>query len=148
MSNSLYIITGMVPLTISTRPPKQEPPTFEEILDKYEVDLTQLCKPCPRDIRVRVASKLKDWYKLGTYLPGVPYNKLEELKYDYRVNRFTAQRAEAVMDLWSDMYEEKATYIVLMKALVKCGEREIVISMIKWINEKNIATRPGEFQSV
>ena len=125
---------------------KSRPPTLDEFLHRYGVNQDQLYKPCTRDIRVRVASLIKDWYKLGFCLLGFSReNWLKELKQDYVKNRLTHQRAEAVLDHWSEIEEEKATYNKLIKALMFCEERDIVQSVVKWISEMNISTRPGVY---
>ena len=125
---------------------KSGPPTVDEFLHKYGVNHDQLYKPCPRDIRVRVANLIKDWYKVGMCLLGFSReNWLKELKRDYAKNWLTHQRAEAVMDYWSEIDEEKATYNKLINVLMLCEEREIVQSVIKWISEMKISTRPGTY---
>ena len=116
-----------------------EPPTLQQILEHRGMTVAELQKPCPRDIQARVAPRLKDWYQLGQWLM-LDNHRLKE---GLRNGRYLARPGEFVLDEWSNRFGDKASYIHLMNALVNCRQRELVESMIEWIKEKRISTRPG-----
>ena len=80
------------------------------------VPLQKLDEPCSDEHLITISSDLTQWRAVAPYL-GLKEGDIEEIETDARTE---SQKRSKVLRKWKDKYSSKATYRVLMEALLKC----------------------------
>lgn len=96
--------------------------SLEEILSQHDLKREDLERECPKDTRLEIALKLTDWKITGRYL-GIPEEKLVAIERD---NNSEEDRRIALLEVWNQREDERATYIQLMSALSNQGRQDLV----------------------
>ena len=103
--------------------------TFEDILSACGLAKERLQQECSREIVLEIATKLKDWKMVGSYL-SMPSEKLKAIELE---NDTEDQRKVALFDTWREREGTAANYTKLTNALYRHGRRDLVESLCKAI---------------
>ena len=97
-------------------------PSLEEIISGHGLTRKDLESVCPRDVRHEVALKVEDWKMVG-HLFNVPQEKLTAIDLE---NRTEDQRRVALLDTWSNIEGEGASYLKLAHVLNQRRRNDLV----------------------
>ena len=94
----------------------QAPPTLDDLVRVTGVPLQKLDEPCSDEHLITISSDLTQWRTVAPYL-GLKESDIEEIETDARTE---SQKRSKALRKWKNKYSFKATYRVLMEALLKC----------------------------
>ena len=97
-------------------------PTLKDILFRHGLEERDLERECPRDIRHRIAAKIKDWKMVGYYLEF----SAERLAAIDRENDTEDQRKVALLDSWGNREGRGASFLKLADALHRRERADLV----------------------
>ena len=101
--------------------------TFEDILSACGLTKEKLQRECSREIVLEIATKLRDWKMVGSYL-NIPPEQLTAIE---RENYTENQRKVAMLDTWHEREGTAASYMRLTSALYRHGRRDLIESLCK-----------------
>ena len=102
-------------------------PSLEKILSRHGLKRDHLECVCPRDVRIRVAVKLKDWKMVGYYF-GFKNEELAAIDREYETED---QRKVALLDAWSAREGSGASCLKLADVLHERGRNDILELLCK-----------------
>ena len=94
----------------------QAPPTLDDLVRVTGVPPQKLDKPCSDEHLRDISSNLTQWRTVAPHL-GLKEGDIEEIETDARTE---SQKRSKVLRKWKNKYSFKASYRVLMEALLKC----------------------------
>ena len=111
--------------------------SLRDILDHYSLVTQDLTKECPREIRIKIALKLKDWKVFGNILL-IPKEILASIDAG---NRTEDQKKIALFDSWHEVESKDATSLRLAEKLCEHNRRDLVCYLCELIQSH---TKPKE----
>ena len=95
---------------------------LEDALSHHGVKKKDLERECSKEVRIRIATKLADWKKLGHYLK-LSKEKLYAIDQE---NETEDQRKIALLDAWDEKERQGASMLVLAEALCRQQRQDLV----------------------
>ena len=94
--------------------------TLDELLDEEGVSPAQLDKPCTREHLRDIALFLESWRTVAPHL-GLLKAQVEEVERDGTEEK---ERKWKILEVWKARFAFKATYKVLIEALLEIGSAD------------------------
>jgi len=94
--------------------------TPDELLKEVGISPTQLNKPCTREHLQDIALFLESWRTVARHL-GLSKVQVEDVECDARAEK---EKRQAFLESWKAKLGFKATYMVIVKALLKMGRAD------------------------
>jgi len=94
--------------------------TPDELLKEVGISPTQLNKPCTREHLQDIALFLESWRTVAHHL-GLSKVQVEDVECDARAEK---EKRQAFLESWKAKLGFKATYMVIVKALLKMGRAD------------------------
>ena len=106
-------------------------PGLDDIISRCKLERRDLQCVCHRKVLVRLAVRLADWKAFGHFL-GLPSEKLAAIEVE---NRTEDQRKIALLDVWVEKEDERATYLKLVEVLYERNRRDLVRELCDLLKE-------------
>ena len=94
--------------------------TLDEVLKETKVHPTQVGKPCTTEHLRDIALFLESWQTVASHL-GLSTTDVEQVERDAASEEIKRQK---VLEMWKNRWAFKATYRVLIEALLKIGHAD------------------------
>ena len=106
-------------------PPHRHELTVEEVATQAGIKLEDLDKECHRAILLKLADTCDHWELIGQHL-GLSTAQITAINDD---NGYAVLKRLGVFQKWKERFAHKATYKVLVKALLSCGKAQQAIDV-------------------
>ena len=95
--------------------------TLDELLEEVGISPFQLDKPCTSEHLQDIALFLESWRTMAPHL-GLSKIQVEEVESNGRAE---TEKRQKILESWKAKFAFKATYIVLVKALLKTSKADL-----------------------